>query len=326
MTSPTIVVTSRSFGSGRADPVGWLTARGYTVRRASHRHDPAALAGSLIDAVGWIAGTGPITAVQLDLAPKLKVVARYGVGTDAVDRAELARRGITLTNTPRANTEAVADHTLGLMLAALRDTLEGDRVVRAGGDAPVPGPGRELGSCTVGLIGLGAIGRAVHRRLRAFGARVVAHDPYVADPPGDVELVDLDRLAAMADVISLHRPPADAPVVDGPFLGRVRHGAVLVNTARAELVDEESLAAALADGRLTAAALDVLATERGAPSPLLDAPHVVLTPHVAGHTVDAIDRMGTWVAEDVVRVLAGDPPLHPVPPPAPSEQTDRSTT
>jgi D-3-phosphoglycerate dehydrogenase / 2-oxoglutarate reductase len=322
MTAGTIVVTSRSFGSGNADPDGWLATRGYRVQRADHRHDPAALTGPLADAVGWIAGTGPVGRAQLDLAPKLRVVARYGVGTDAVDRAELERRGITLTNTPGANTDAVADHTLGLLLAALRHTLDGDRTVRTGASAP--GPGRELGSCTVGLIGLGAIGQAVHRRLRAFGARVVAFDPFVDDPPAEVELVDLDWLAAAADVISLHRPPADAPVVGIDLLRRVRAGAVLVNTARAELIDEDAVAAALHDGRLGAAALDVLATEHGTKSPLLDAPNVVLTPHIAGHTTDAIDRMGTRAAEDIVRVLAGEPPQYPVPPPTRHQQNERS--
>jgi D-3-phosphoglycerate dehydrogenase / 2-oxoglutarate reductase len=315
-----IVVTSRSFGSGRTDPSDALRRAGYQVVRADHRHEPDALAGSLATAVAWIAGTGPIGRTQLELAPQLRIIARYGVGTDGIDRQELSRRGIVLTNTPGANTGSVADHTLGLMLALLRGTLLGDRSVREG--APPPPPGRELGECTVALVGAGAIGRAVLQRLSAFGARVVVHDPYV-DPASlpDVELLELDQLAAVADVVSLHRPHADAPIIDEPFLDRLSPGAVLVNTARASLVDEAAVAAALTTGRLAGAALDVHSAERSGSSPLLSAPNVILTPHLSGHTLEAIDRMGRTAADEVLRVLRGEPPRHAVLLPEPEPQS-----
>ena len=268
----------------------------------------------LARAVAWIAGTGPVTAEHVALAPRLRIVARYGVGTDAVDRVALARRDITLTNTPGANAAAVADHTIGLTLAALRGTVAGDRSVRGG--APIPPPGRELGSCTVGLIGLGAVGRAVQCRLAGFGSRIVAHDPFFTTPPEGVALLELDELASAADVVSLHRPGAQRPIVDEQFIGRLPRGAVVINTSRAGLIDQSALAAALVSGCVAAAGLDVHAVEPGAGSPLVDAPNVVLTPHVSGHTVDAIDRMGEMTASQVLSMIEGRTPEHVVPAPA----------
>lgn len=316
----TVVVTSRSFGTGGADPVAELARQGLEVVRAASDHHPGKLAAPLADAVAWIAGLGPIGPAQLDLAPSLRVVARYGVGVDAVDRSALARRGIVLTNTPGANTEAVADHAVGLMLVALRSTLAGDRAVRTG--RGVPPPGRELGRCTVGLVGYGAIGRAVDRRVRAFGAEVLAYDPYLEDAPAQLTLVALDELLARSHVLSLHAPPAAEPLITAGRLGLCPPGAVLVNTARAELVDEAALAAALEAGELSAAAVDVFGTHHGdASSPLRSAPNVILTPHIAGRTTDAIDRMSMTAAQDVIRVLRGGSPRFPVLAPDEEEAT-----
>lgn len=315
---PTVAVTTRSFGSGAADPAAYLASCGFRVERGHARHDLDALAPLLAEVVAWIAGTGPITAAHLDAAPGLRLVARYGVGIDAVDRQALARHDVLLTNTPGANTEAVADHAVGLMLAALRSTLAGDASLR--GDGPAPGPGRELGTSTVGIVGYGAIGRAVHRRLRGFGANVLAHDPFIDPATVDVELLDLEDLAARAEIVTLHAPPGPDPIVDEAFVSRLPEGAVIVNTARADLLDEAVVAEALVAGRVAALASDVLSTETGGDSPLLGAPHVTLTPHLAGQTVDAIDRMGMGAAEEVVRVVRdGLDPRHPVPPPPQQE-------
>jgi len=315
MPCETAVVTSRSFGSGDADPAATLRAAGLTVLSADNGHEPARLAEPLASAVGWIAGSGGITAELLDAAPQLRVIARVGTGTDAIDMAATAARGIVVTNTPGANTEAVADHTVGLMLAALRGTADGDRVARSG-SWTAPRRGRELGSLTVGIVGYGMIGRAVARRLRrGFGCTVLAHDPFAAGgDDGNAQLVDFDVLVGRADVLSLHLPATSAPLVDGALLARCRPGLVLVNTARGALLDEAVVADALRSGWLGAVAVDVLSSEPPTSSPLLGAPNVTVTPHVGATTTEAIDRMGVEAAAEVVRVLSGEPPLHPVAP------------
>lgn len=310
MTQPVVVVSTRSFGSGEQDPQALLEAAGCRVELVAPSHDLAVIGDALRGAHGWIAGTAPVTAEHLAAAPALRIVARYGVGVDAVDLRAAAARGVVVTNTPGANAEAVADHTMALALAALRDVVAGDRAVRAGDWSRRPG--RELGSCRVGVVGYGTIGRAVRRRLVGFGCEVVAHDPYVRE--ADVPLVRLEELVSSCDVVTLHLPGGGLPLVDAALLALFRPGAVLVNTARGDLLDEQAVARALVEGRLGACAVDVLSAELGrGPSPLLDAPRVTVTPHVAGQTVQAIDRMGMTAAAECVRVLVeGRPPQHPV--------------
>jgi D-3-phosphoglycerate dehydrogenase len=313
--APSVVVTARSFGSGDADPAGLLQKVGLRVANADPAHDQAVLEETLSAAVAWIAGTSPIDDRHLAAAPKLKIVARYGTGYDSVDLAAAARREVIVTNTPGANAEAVADHTVGLMLATLRHLVAGDRASRDGIRLPLRG--RELGALTVGIVGFGIIGRAVARRLiGGFGSRVVAYDPFVAPERvrevGIEPVGDLSGLARVADVLTLHMPGGGGAVVDAAFLSRMRPGAVLINTARGDLLDEQAVASALAERRLAAAAVDVLASEPATSSPLLDAPNAIVTPHVAAQTTQAIDRMGMMAAEEVVRVLAGKAPRHPV--------------
>ncbi len=316
---PSVVVTSRSFGSGGADPAGLLEEVGLEVVRADSGHDPEALSEPLAEAVAWIAGTAPIKSSHLDIAPRLKIVARYGAGTDSVDVAAASERDIVVTNTPGANTEAVADHAIGLMLASLRHVVDGDRAVRQGEHPSLRG--RELGSLTVGLVGFGNIGRALTRRLKdGFGSRVLVHDPYVSpeqiEEAGAESLGELSDLVSAVDLLSLHLPGGAGTLIDGALLGRIQPGTVLINTARGDLLDEEAVADALADGRLGAAAVDVLAAEPANESPLLDAPNTVITPHISAQTTEAIDRMGMGAAEEVVRVVSGEKPRNQVSPPS----------
>lgn len=307
----TVLVTSRTFGSGRTDPGALLREHGLAVRRGDHRHRVNELAPLLADAVAWIAGTGPIGAAHLSLAPRLRHVARYGVGTDAVDGAALAERGIALTNTPGANADAVADHTIGLILATLRHLVPADQAVRRGDWSGARG--RELGGCSVGIVGYGWVGRAVRRRLAGFGTKVLVSDPFVDPSDVDVPVLDLEALLPSVDILTLHVPGLPRPVIDGVAIRRLPRGAIVVNTSRPGTVDEAALAAALHEGHLAGAASDVPAGVQGGGSPLLAAPNVVLTPHIAGHTVEAIDRMGQMAAEEVVRVVVqGAEPLHPV--------------
>lgn len=311
-----ILVTSRSFGDGDLDLAARVAAAGHDVVRGASHHDLAELAPLLATADAWVAGTGPVTARHLDAAPRLKVIARYGVGTEAVDVDAATRRGIPVTNTPGANAEAVADHAVGLMLAGLRHIVDGDRRVRAGDWAVRRG--RELGALSVGVVGFGRIGQGVARRLTGFGSTVLAVDPYFA-PERIAELgatpVTVDELFRSADVITLHAPGGQI-LVTAERLATMRPGAVIVNTARPDLVDEDAVASALRDGSLAGYAADVLHGDTaGGDSPLLTgdlADRVIVTPHLGAQTTQAVDNMGAFALDNALAVLAGDAPPNPV--------------
>lgn len=317
--APRVLVTSRSFGGGGTDFAAELDAAGYEVVRSGPAHDLDELAELLPTVDGWIAGTGPVSAAHLDLAPALRVVARYGVGIDKVDVAAAAERGVVVTNTPGANSAAVAEHTVALVLAALRGIPAADRRVRAGDWSGWQA--RELSALTVGVLGLGRIGRLVIQRLGGFGPRLLGADPWVAadDPIYEtVEPVSADDLAQECDVVTLHAPGGQT-VVDEAWLAASDRPVVLVNTARADLIDEDAVAAALRSGRVWAYAADTLATENhgeGA-SPLL-APDlvdsVIVTPHLAAQTREGVDGMGGMATADLRAVLEGREPRHPVAP------------
>ncbi len=311
---PVVLATSRSFSSGDLDLAGELAAGGCRVVTGPADHDLRALRPLLAEAVAWIAGTGPVTAEHLDAAPQLRLVARYGVGVDAVDLTAAAARGLLVTNTPGANTGAVADHAVALMLAALRDVTAGDRGVRAG--RWTVRRTRQLGGLTVGIVGLGRIGREVAARLQGFGSTLLGHDPWVdlAQVAAlGVEVVGLDELVRRSDVITLHAPGEEV-LVDARLLGHVRPDAILVNTARATLVEESALAEALRHGRLRGYAADVLATESdpsgAGVSPLLAddlVDRTLFTPHAAAQTVEAVDQMGRGAVDAVLALVRGEP-------------------
>ena len=315
--SGTVLVTSRSFSSGGIDLVGRLESAGLTVVRGAPTHDLVALRPMLHDAVAWIAGTGPVTHEHLAAAPALRVVARYGTGVDAVDLTAAARAGVVVTNTPGANSEAVAEHAVALLFAVLRGVPAGDRRVRV--DDWSVSRGRQLAGSAAGVVGFGRIGRGVVRRLLALECQVLVHDPYV--PEDDVlaagaRPATLEELCRTAQVVSLHAP-GGAVVVDAAWLSRCPAEQVVVNTARADLVDEPAVAGALRDGRLAGYAADTLAAEAGTDtaSPLLAADladRVVVTPHLGAQTREAVDTMGTLVVDDVLAVLVGRAPAHPV--------------
>lgn len=318
----TVVVTSRSFSSGALDLVDTLAKSGLRVVRAPADHDPASLAPHLVDAVAWIAGTGPVTREHLAAAQALKVLARYGVGVDAVDLSAASAAGVVVTNTPGANSEAVAEHTIALLMAALRSVAAGDERVRRGDWSVIRG--RQLSGSVVGVVGFGRIGQGSAARCKALGCQVLVHDPYVADEAvlaAGHTTVGLEQVRTECDVVALHAP-GGATIVDAAWLRDARPGQILVNTARADLVDEDAVAEALREGRLHGYAADTLRTESssGPPSPLLAADlrtRVTITPHLGGQTTEAVDRMGSAAVADVLAVLSGLPPRNPVRP-APS--------
>jgi D-3-phosphoglycerate dehydrogenase / 2-oxoglutarate reductase len=308
----TVLVTSRSFSSGEFDLVAELRAAGLTVAFGDHEHELSRLAPLLDHAVGWIAGAGPVTAAHLRAAPLLRIVARYGVGVDAVDLLAAGALGIVVTNSPGANTAAVADHALALMLGALRDLAAGDRRVRAG-DWRVERT-RQLGNLVVGIVGVGRIGRAVAVRLGGFGSRTLGYDPGVA--PGElkrlgIEPVSLRELVRESDIITLHSS-GERLLVDATFLRQVKPGCILINTARAALVDESAVASALESGTLRRYAADTLGSESVITnSPLLTeslADRTLFTPHAAAQTVEAVDRMGRATVDAVLAVLRDEMP------------------
>jgi len=270
------------------------------------------------DVDGWIAGLDEINAGVIEAAPRLRVIARYGVGVDRVDLAAATRRGIVVTNTPGANSVAVAELAIGLMLVMARRLCLADRATHCGKWPRYTGVA--LRGKTVGIVGLGSVGREVAVRLKGFECRVVAADPYVfpeAAAPLGVRLVDLDELLACADFVSLHSAatPETIGMVNTAFLQKLKSGAYIVNTARGELIDEGALQQALESGRLAGAALDCFCREPPADDhPLLRLPQVIATPHMGAHTDDAMYTMGRMAFEACLAVLRGQRPAHVVNP------------
>lgn len=251
--------------------------------------------------------------------PSLQVVARAGVGLDNIDLAAARRRGITVVSPRGANAQSVAELTLALALTVARRLLPLDDSTRHGGwDRR---PGLELAGRTWGLLGAGATGIASGRLARAIGMEVVAHDPF-ADPEvlrgHGIDLLPLREMVTRADVLSAHLPATEGTkgVVDRQLLSLLPEGAILVNTGRGEVVDEDALTEALASGRLTGAGLDVRAVEPPAVGALERLDNVVLTPHVAGITGESQHRILSALARDITAVLAGAPARHAVEQPA----------
>jgi phosphoglycerate dehydrogenase-like enzyme len=293
---------------------GALTRAGLTVRlepKNDHR-TPADVRVLVAGAAAAIVSTDPFTAEVLGSSPDLRVIARVGVGVDSIDLEAATASGIAVTVTPGANESTVADHTIALMLAALRRVGEHDAAVRRG-EWNRTGPHAPwlLSGATVGLVGYGRIGRLVRKRLEGFSVEVLVSDPVAPDDP-TVTSVSLDELLAASDVVSLHAPllPATRGLIGAAELARMRPHAVLVNTARGGLCDESALADALAAGRLRAAALDVFEREPPQPARLLELPNVVLSPHNAGLSVQSIEEMTRRATASVIDVLVGRHPEH----------------
>ncbi|UCD80288.1 MAG: phosphoglycerate dehydrogenase [Desulfobacterales bacterium] len=315
-----VLVTPTSFAKGNPDLKSILekTVGEVIFNPSSRPLASAELAELLKDADGFIAGLDQIDASALAAAKRLKVIARYGVGVDRVDVAAATRRGIVVTNTPGANSAAVAELAVGLMLALCRYICQADQATRRGEWPRYAGIG--LRGKTVGLVGYGAIGREVALRLKAFGCRLLASDPYVKPDTAagcPVSLVPLDELLASSDVVSLHTAvtSANAGMVNAGFLHKMKQGALLINTARGELIDEAALRQALAEKHLAGAALDCFCKEPPGPDhPLLRMPQVIVTPHMGAHTDEAVNTMGRMSLDACLAVLGGERPAHIVNP------------
>ena len=257
----------------------------------------------------------------LEAAPSLRIVANVAVGHDNIDVDACARRGVTVTNTPGVLTDATADLAMSLVLMTTRRLGEGERLVRSGEPwqwGMFMMLGRSIAGRRLGIVGMGEIGRAVARRAAAFGMEVVYHNRSPVDARLErelgVEYVTLDELLASSDVVSLHCPytPETHHLIDAGALGRMPSHAVLVNTARGAVVDEAALVAALRQGTIAAAGLDVYEDEPTVHPGLLDLENVVLLPHLGSATIETRDAMAVLAARNVIEVLAGRAPITPV--------------
>ena len=264
------------------------------------------------DVEGLVVANEP---VPLDLLPRLRIVANFGVGYDRIDVAACAARGVVVTNTPGVLDDATADLTFALILAARRHVVEGDRLVRSESWTGSWSEGRladDVTGSTLGILGLGRIGSAVARRARGFDLRVL----YTQRRRIETELGEfreLDALLEEADIVTIHAPLTSETfgLLDARRLALLRDGACLVNTARGEIVDEQTLVGELVSGRIRAG-LDVFSHEPAGPRELLELPNVVLTPHLGSATRQTREAMTRLVVDNLLAVERGEPPLTPV--------------
>ncbi len=294
-----------------------------TVRELSGPDDPR-LPEALADSDAIIVRSTPITAATLNQGMRLRVIGRHGAGIDNIDGKLAAERGIRIVNTPRSNTESVGEYTIAALMhlfkrfSEVESALRGGKFTAAAGSLPGQVDrlgliGRELSGAHLGLVGAGAIGQSVARRALALGMRVSAVDPY-ADPDaleraGITPVADLASLLPTVDALSLHVPgdPARGPLIGEREFGMLRPNAVLINAARGGLIDEDALARALTGGTLAGAAVDVFSPEPpDVASPLFGAPNLLLTPHMAAMTAEALERMAVDVARFTLEALGAE--------------------
>jgi D-3-phosphoglycerate dehydrogenase / 2-oxoglutarate reductase len=261
---------------------------------------------------GVIVGTDPVTRAIIDKGRNLKIIAKNGVGYDNIDVKYATEKGIYVTYTPGTVEQTVADSTFALMFALARNITQGDRALRKGEWPRLVG--MDLSKKKLGIIGLGRIGRNIVQRSTGFQMQVYAYDPLpdqaYCEQHG-VRLVSLDELLQTCDIVTIHAPLMDTTrhLVDARALGLMKPEALLINTSRGELVDEEALYQALKEKKIAGAAVDVYSQE---PPPadfkLFELDNVIVTPHIAGYSKDAIPATGTMVAESVVAALSGQTP------------------
>jgi phosphoglycerate dehydrogenase-like enzyme len=297
-----VAVTPRSFRSTPGPHLDLLRESGLDVRFPELQRplDEDEMVGLVEGCAGLVVGVDPVTRRVLEAGP-LRVVVKFGTGTDNIDLAAAGELGVKVSSTPSANALSVAELTVGLLLALARHIALHDRLARA--RSWERRSGIELAGKRIGIVGYGAVGREVARIAGSLGMDVVAHDPFLQE--ADVELVDLGTLLGTADAISLHVPLSESTrdLIDAEALERMRPGTLLVNTARGGIVDEQALAEALRSGRLAGAAVDVFAEEPPWDSPLVGLDNVVLSPHAGAATAEAARRAGLQAVEQLLRDL-----------------------
>ncbi len=266
------------------------------------------LSGLLEDVEVYVVGNAQVPRRVIEQSPRLRLISKYGVGVDNIDLAAAAERGVQVTNAPGANAVAVAEMTMGLLIALSRALKDLESSLRQGGWRLVPG--HELCGRTLGIVGLGNIGKQVATRARAFGMRVLSND--IVEYPEfcrqhEITPVALDRLLEESSLVTLHVPLTRLTrhMIGATELARMQRGAILVHTARGGVVDEAALYRSLAEKHLAAAGIDVFEEEPLGSSPLRSLQNVILTPHVAGITYQAAERIADRTWENVGAYLAG---------------------
>jgi len=313
-----LLVTPTSYGKNDARLKIELEAQvGEVIYNPTGKPLTSAEVAQLLPGIdGYIAGLDGIDANALKSADRLKVISRYGVGFDNVDLAVAREKGIVVTNTPGANSVSVAELALGLMLALARQIPEAVEAVHQGKFPRYSGISIE--GKTIGILGLGAIGKQLARRLSGFDCKIVAYDPF-ADAAfakdNHIELASMDEVIGQADFVSLHLPllPETRGIVNEAFLNKMKRGSFLINTSRGEAINEDALLKALQSGHLKGAGLDAFAVEPPDPkNPLLALPQVVATPHLGAQTDGATSNMGWLAMRDCLAVLKGEKPAFQV--------------
>jgi D-3-phosphoglycerate dehydrogenase len=319
MTQPTVLITTRSFGKEVREPLERLQREG--CRIVEWREGSGVPESDLLAKVGeadaWIVAFHPIGPALLDRAPRLRIIAKHGVGVDNIDIAAATERRIVVTTAPSANDQAVADLAMALLLALLRRIPEASASVKAGRWDRFVGHG--LSGKRLGILGLGRIGQNVARRAKGFGVELLGADPvWPEDAAREIGIrrVDIRDLLAESEIISLHAPltPETEGLIGEHEIALMKPGVWIVNTSRGKVVNEKAMYEALASGKIAGYATDVFETEPPAGSPLLSLPNVIGTPHMGTHTRESIRCMGDRVVGAVLGVLRGERPEHVVNP------------
>lgn len=317
MAGPVIAVADSVFPS--LDPAKAALAALDPTFRVANSPSPGDILAVARDADAILVTYAKITSEIIGQLTKCKAIGRFGLGVDNIDLAAAKQKGIAVNYVPDYCIREVSDHAMALLLSLIRKVPFSNTLVQAGRwEMPAVVPIRRIEGTVLGLIGFGNIPRLVVPKAKAFGMRVIAYDPY-AKPDlfaqAGAERVELDDLFTRADYISVHAPlmPQTRGMLNADAFAKMKQGVYLVNTARGPLIDETALAAALDSGRVGAAALDVVATEPPAKdSPLLGRDNVIVTPHTAFYSIEALDELQAKCASDVARVLRGEKAVYPI--------------
>ena len=293
---------------------------------------PQAIMQVARDADALLVTYAKVTAEMIGQMTGCRIIARFGIGVDNVDIAAATNASIVVTRLPDYCLDEVSDHTMALLLALARKIPFANSRAHAGRwEMPAVVPIHRLRGSVLGLVGFGRISQLVATKAKAFGLRVISYDPFVCEETmqrAGVEKVDFSELVKVSDHISIHTPlvPETNHLFNADVFRRMKPTAHLINTARGSIVDEEALAQALDQGRLSGAALDVLSPEPPSTSPLFGRDNVILTPHMSFYSAESLIELQSKAAEEVVRVLTGDAPRNPLNPEALKSSRERSAT